>query len=155
MKPELLYIFDEDRNVIPCEDPSEWRRWMQVTNRTVCATRVEQYNVSTVFLGADHATTGDRLLVFETKVFGEPELSIFARCSTWDEAVIQHRRLAAEVEIVHVAGAELRGLPVRKTRQERRIEIVEAQNKERTQAARRVARAESAFAELSKLLDDE
>lgn len=47
--------------------------------------------VSTVFLGLDHnfEKTGEPIL-FETMIFGGKHDQYQTRCSTWDEAVIQH-----------------------------------------------------------------
>jgi hypothetical protein len=46
--------------------------------------------VSTVFLGLDHSWDGGEPLLFETMIFGGEHDQYQTRCSTWDEAVIQH-----------------------------------------------------------------
>lgn len=46
--------------------------------------------VSTVFLGLDHNHHGGEPILFETMIFGGKHDQYQTRCSTWDEAVIQH-----------------------------------------------------------------
>lgn len=56
--------------------------------------RIDEFGsilVSTVFLGLDHNYEGKgEPLLFETMIFGGKHDQYQTRCSTWDEAVIQH-----------------------------------------------------------------
>lgn len=80
-----------------CPDALEWARWFEKAGdaRVVARTSVGGREVSTVFLGVDHAFGGPPML-FETMVF--PECEICERCSTWAEAEAQHARVLAAVQ---------------------------------------------------------
>ena len=61
----------------------------------------EQYHISTVLLPIDQNFSGvGEPIVFETAVIGRPDLNIIIRCSTWREALIQHREVKAAVEMI-------------------------------------------------------
>lgn len=52
--------------------------------------------VSTVFLGLDHQWFSDGPpLLFETMVF--PDCDVCERCSTWEQAVEQHKQVVRDV----------------------------------------------------------
>lgn len=56
----------------------------------------EDVHVSTVFLGLDHAWVPGPPLIFETMVFGNADDDEYCvRCSTWDDALMQHREAVA------------------------------------------------------------
>ena len=88
------YILNESHEVIPV-DMMTWVRWFEtnLARKRVRLTRVGKYKVSTVFLGSDHAFGGGPPLLFETMAFdgkiGGNEVCC-RRCSTWDQAVVQH-----------------------------------------------------------------
>jgi len=77
----------------------EWARKFEAMDRRVAHTRVlGMCNVSTVFLGLDHAWGGGRPLLFETMAFWHGEGGYEqTRCSTWLEAQEQHASMCAEV----------------------------------------------------------
>lgn len=102
-----------DREPIECEDLISWAEWIEVPgNRRVRLTRIGPVEVSTVFLGLDHAFGGGAPMLFETMVqwgYGQTSrqllresashgfLDIQRRCSTWTEAVAQHESVCAQV----------------------------------------------------------
>jgi hypothetical protein len=97
----LYYVLDPDHRVLPVEDVLAWAEWMEHADRRVAEDTVEDYWVSTVFLGVDHGFFG-RLLVFETMIFKQADhevaLSQFQnRYGSWDEAVAGHREAVALV----------------------------------------------------------
>lgn len=69
-------------------------------NRVAFTILPDDREISTVFLGMDHAYQGPPQL-FETAVFTEAGVRIIDRCATWEEAEAMHReaveRLTAEI----------------------------------------------------------
>jgi hypothetical protein len=51
--------------------------------------------VSTVFLGLDHAWGKGPPMLFETMIFGGEHDQYQERCSTWEQAEEMHRRACA------------------------------------------------------------
>lgn len=86
------------RKVVPCD----LRTWAsQFENAD--ARRVAKYDeggveVSTVFLGLNHAWGGGPPLWFETMVFGGPLDGEQERCTTFDEAERQHAEMVERVK---------------------------------------------------------
>lgn len=96
----VYYILNDKHEAIPA-DLETWSIWFETSDRIVkqeAAGPNLVYFVSTVFLGLDHNFRGmlaDEPLLFETMVF-DPSGNVrhCARCSTWDEALEQHERVA-------------------------------------------------------------
>jgi hypothetical protein len=86
----MQYIL-EDKTPVLCEDLIAWDKFMSTESRRVKATVTKNGWISTVFLGLDHnlSVEGEPLL-FETMIFYGPLNMYMQRCSTWDEAEIQH-----------------------------------------------------------------
>lgn len=81
----------EGKTPIPVSDFTEWAVQLEITNRKVNNTVLEnETHISTVFLGLDHSWDGGPPLLFETMIFGGEHDGYQERCSTWDEAEIQH-----------------------------------------------------------------
>jgi hypothetical protein len=75
-----------------------WARSFGQADRRVAFTKVNGYEVFTVFLGLDHSFGGGRPLLFETMVFGEgPMQGQMDRYSTLEEAMHGHERMVATV----------------------------------------------------------
>jgi hypothetical protein len=93
------YILDGHR-AVPCPDLERWAAWYETANRRVAKTTVrEGVEVSTVFLGLDHAFGDGPPLLFETMVFRYDDGgSDMDRYSTWDEAVTGHEAMVARVQ---------------------------------------------------------
>lgn len=70
----------------------EWFGKVGLDGRRVAVSELPQgYEVSTVFLGLDHAWGKGPPLIFETMVFGpDGDGGEYRRCSTWAQAVSQH-----------------------------------------------------------------
>ena len=68
-------------------------------NRIVATSTIENYFVSTVFLGVDHQWEDDGPpLLFETMVFGKGPLNErLERCTTWEEAEVMHEKMCEEI----------------------------------------------------------
>lgn len=79
----------------------QWARWFEDADRVVKQEAIEtatgQIEVSTVFLGLDHAHFGGPPLLFETMIFGGPLNEHQWRCSTWEQAEAQHEAAVAQV----------------------------------------------------------
>ncbi len=62
-------------------------------NRRVEFTKVDGYEISTVFLGLDHGHGFTKNpLLFETMIFGEGKGDQYqTRCSTWEQALQMHK----------------------------------------------------------------
>lgn len=98
MSAERLYVLVE-RVPVQIEDAQMWAEWFEHADRRVAWTEVQPgVEVSTVFLGLDHDFTllGPPKL-FETMVFSPGHSEDCWRCSTWEEAIEQHKRAVAEV----------------------------------------------------------
>ena len=101
IKVKDKYILDEDNNVIPA-NLLEWSEFFEnsIEKRRVCRVKVNDYLISTVFLGIDYNWLGKiyeenpNPHVFETMIFsGDESHEIYcARCSTWKEAQEEHKK---------------------------------------------------------------
>lgn len=96
---------------IPCDNLLEWGRWMEMGERHVAKTDIDEtVTMSTVFLGLDHQFSNDPEappILFETMVFGEEKalpyrnallviretLDGFGRYSTYAEAQKGHEEI--------------------------------------------------------------
>ena len=87
MRP-LFYRLDENHVPVAVDSAAEMQCY------TVAFTKLLGAEVSTVFLGLDHAHDGSQPVLFETMVFGGPLDEEQWRYHTWDEAVEGHRRAA-------------------------------------------------------------
>ncbi|MEM9885463.1 MAG: hypothetical protein AAF849_06190 [Bacteroidota bacterium] len=91
-----MYYILKDKNPVACESIVEFAEWYKTPNRFLKKDKIEDYTISTIFLGIDHnhQDKGDPILfetlvttdVFENKV----EID---RYSTWEEAMNGHDRL--------------------------------------------------------------
>ena len=80
---------------VPEPDFERWARWMGEYNEHVAFVQVGPYQISTIFLGLDHAHwPSTKVRLFETMIFADDrddELhSRQWRCATWSEAEEQH-----------------------------------------------------------------
>lgn len=77
----------------------EWAMKFETMDRRVAETKVMgMCNVSTVFLGLDHAWGGGPPLLFESMAFWHSEGGYEQeRCSTWLQAQELHAKMCAEV----------------------------------------------------------
>lgn len=93
------YILDADKQAVPCDDLEKWAKAFESDSRRVARTTVGPYDVSTVFLGIDHAFGGGPPMLFETMVFGpsgsEEDMD---RCPTWAEAEAMHAAFVARYQ---------------------------------------------------------
>lgn len=92
----MKYYILEDKKVVPCfrEEHSNWQG-----DRRVAETSVGEAWISTVFLGIDHQFDRDGPpMLFETMVFGGAHDQEQLRCSTWEEAEIQHQEMVDRVK---------------------------------------------------------
>lgn len=65
--------------------------------RRVALTEIGSVQISTVFLGLNHAWDDGPPMLFETMVFGGPLSDEQDRCSTYDEAEAMHERMCERV----------------------------------------------------------
>jgi len=77
------------REAVPCDDLYKWAAWFERGNRRVAETSIGDVRVSTVFLGMDHGW-GDRVMLFETMIFGGEHDQEEWRYATFDEAEAGH-----------------------------------------------------------------
>lgn len=84
------YYILKDKTPVQVADVREWATNYE-GNRNVARDTFGKVIVSTVFLGLDHNYEGKgEPILFETMIFGGKHDQYQTRCSTWDEAVIQH-----------------------------------------------------------------
>jgi hypothetical protein len=111
----MFAILDERHNVIPTNDIYEYARFFeQISKRIVAKTRISGLEVSTVFLGLNHAYfPWQEPLWFETMVFADedrampPEVEALLskwrehqqqRYSTWREAEEGHAQIVQIIQ---------------------------------------------------------
>jgi hypothetical protein len=84
---------------VPIEDTLTWGKWYETADRKVLQTYIgKKVRVSTVFLGVNHNwNTEEPPLLFETMIFGGEYGDYQARCSTWEQALVQHEEAVASV----------------------------------------------------------
>ena len=91
-----MYVLDDDnRTPVRCDDIKVWGRWFGENRekKIVKQDDVLGSRVSTVFLGLNHEWVFNLPpLLFETMIFGGEHDLYCERCTTWDQAVIQHKR---------------------------------------------------------------
>jgi len=81
-----------------CSSLLRWGAWMQTADRRVALTKVDDFAVSTVFLGMDHGWNSKVPILFETMVFcADDGGDRMQRYATWEEAEAGHARVVAEV----------------------------------------------------------
>lgn len=88
------FILDENKNVIPADMKTfeEWCYPFEEERRRVALTEINDYTVSNVFLGINHALPGSsKVIVFETMVFDENGDDVYmTRYDSWNEAEMGH-----------------------------------------------------------------
>lgn len=87
----MQYIL-KDRKPIEEPDGMKWAEWFSnnTEDRIVAQTTLDKAQVSTVFLGLDHAFGGPKPVLFETMVFGGEHDQLMYRYHTWEEAEKGH-----------------------------------------------------------------
>lgn len=98
---ENYYYILEDKIAKPVEDMMEWAKYFESANRVVKKTKLTYCEVSTVFLGINHAFGNGKPILFETMIFGGEHNEYCERHSTWEEAEAGHQKaieLAFEVK---------------------------------------------------------
>lgn len=89
----MNYILNDQHETIEEPDIITWAQWFETADRKVAKDSVCGADVSTVFLGIDHAFGGGTPLLFETMVFSSDE-SIDGetwRYTTWADAERGHK----------------------------------------------------------------
>ena len=90
------YILGDNFEVSETNDVLAYAEWFATYDRHVAKTKVEDVEVSTVFLGLDHNFMGDVPILWETMIFGDKEKeSLYdyqERYATFDEAKAGHQR---------------------------------------------------------------
>lgn len=97
MRRPLHYRLLPDHSIEPVDDLTVWAQEFE-QNRRVARDQVDDYVVSTVFLGIDHAWD-EEPLVFETMIFDANGEELYqARYATWDRAVTGHEWVTRVVQ---------------------------------------------------------
>ena len=91
------YVLDSHHLAIPCDNLIKWAEWFENADRVVKCEEIEGVTVSTVFLGINHRFGEGDPLLFETMIFGGEHDGTQMRCSTWVEALVQHKDAVALV----------------------------------------------------------
>lgn len=99
------YILNKNNKPVRCNDILKWGAWFQTHSNKVKVTRLNNYSVSTIFLGIDHSWGGGVPLLFETMVFEEKNrikkgefAGVQMRWNTHEEAVKGHNKLVREIK---------------------------------------------------------
>lgn len=80
-----------DKKPVPITDVREWAEAIDGEKARVALDTYGEIKVSTVFLGLNCNLEEGEPLLFETMIFGGEHDDYQTRCSTWDEAVQQHK----------------------------------------------------------------
>jgi hypothetical protein len=76
-----------------------WAEWIDTANVIVAKTKVGKVEVSTVFLGIDHAPGSGSPVLWETMVFGGKHDELQRRCrGNWEQAEAMHAEVVKWVE---------------------------------------------------------
>jgi hypothetical protein len=97
----------------PCDDLMQWAEEFETRDRHVKKTEIGGSDISTVFLGIDHAfgfSQDAAPMLFETMVFGGWLDGFQERCSTWAEAEVMHDRIVRLAEAEYQRGFWLAGV---------------------------------------------
>lgn len=86
-----LYILNGKTPVL-APNSFVWSQHMGTNRFNVRSSATSESRVSTIFLGFDHSFGQGPPLLFETMIFGGAHHGLQLRCSTWDEAVLQHQK---------------------------------------------------------------
>lgn len=66
----VFYIIGDDGAVITTSSVKEWVKWFETHDRTIALDKLPTCEVSTIFLGIDHAFGEGPSILWETMVFG-------------------------------------------------------------------------------------
>lgn len=92
------YILD-GHNPIVENDLIKWAKWFEKADRHVAKDNVDNFSISTVFLGIDHSFGDEsKPILFETLVFGGKLDGEMERYSTWEEAKKGHKEMVNKVK---------------------------------------------------------
>jgi len=78
-------------------DLMTWAKWLEKADRKVARETIGKSEVSTVFLGLDHAFGNEPPMLFETLVFGGNLADEMTRCTTYEEAEAMHKAMCDRV----------------------------------------------------------
>ncbi len=96
IRPEYYKLVD--KVAVPCEiNETEWSPESKRVGYDAFGEGDSKVEVSTVFLTLDHNFYDGPPLLFETMVFGGPHDEFQVRCSTWEQAEIQHKSVCRMV----------------------------------------------------------
>jgi len=90
------YILLDNQPIIE-PDLLTWAMWLETAERTVAKDTIGDSEISTVFLGLDHAFGGGKPLLYETLVFGGALNQAMDRYSTLEEAQNGHEQMVLRV----------------------------------------------------------
>ncbi len=94
-----LYILGDDGIPIQETDYQKWSLWIKTADLTVARTRIDNCEVSTMFLGVNHGMTNGPPMLYETLVYGGPLHKETSHYSTKREALEGHERICAKVRV--------------------------------------------------------
>jgi hypothetical protein len=89
------YILED--KTVKAVDLMTWATWYETAERRVKRETIGNSDVSTVFLGIDHAFGDEPPQLFETLVFGGPLADEMTRCATYEEAEAMHKVMCDRV----------------------------------------------------------
>lgn len=90
-----LYILTDDGVPVLTTDVVEWGRWFETHERRLAFDRLPTCDVSTVFLGIDHAWTKGPPVLWETMVFGGKLDGEQQRYTSQSAALLGHREIVS------------------------------------------------------------
>jgi hypothetical protein len=90
------YYILEGRKTVKT-DLMTWARMFKKADRVVAKTKINDSEISTVFLGLDHQHGDGPPLLFVTMIFGGTLDQEQDRCTTWDEAEAMHESMCERV----------------------------------------------------------
>jgi hypothetical protein len=80
------------------EDIRKWAEWFETADRQVARETIGDSEISTVFLGLDHAFRGEAPKLYETLVFGGKLDQEMQRYTTPEQAAAGHKEMVQRVK---------------------------------------------------------
>ena len=94
----MYYKLDENNNPVTC-GMEEFADFIKDPSKKIVGQfEIDEYQVSTVFLGLDHGFGSEKPILFETMIFGGKQKSEYCtRYATYQEAVDGHNDLVLKI----------------------------------------------------------
>ena len=91
------YVLNDEGAPVTEPDVLKWAKWYETADRHVARDTIEEVEISTVFLGVNHAFVDGPPVLYETMIFGGPHDQHEERYHNKVAALVGHDRAVALV----------------------------------------------------------